>query len=95
MYTAKWNGAIIAQSDAIVLLEGNVYFPKTDVNQAYLVDSTTTSICPWKGEAHYYSLSVNGSLNEDAAWYYPAPKSAANQILGYVAFWKGVQVEKA
>ncbi|MGL5540129.1 MAG: DUF427 domain-containing protein [Erysipelotrichaceae bacterium] len=95
MYTAKWNGAIIAQSDATVMVEGNVYFPKADVNSAYLVESNTTSVCPWKGEAHYYSLSVNGSLNEDAAWYYPAPKSAAQHISGYVAFWKGVQIEKA
>ncbi len=89
---AVWNGQVIAQSDDTVIVEGNHYFPLAAVGQAYLVPSTTTTICPWKGTAHYYSLSVNGKDNPDACWYYPTPKPAASQIEGRVAFWKGVTV---
>ena len=89
---ATWNGATIAQSDDTVVVEGNHYFPAGSVNLAYLRPSTTHTTCPWKGEASYHSLHVNGQENPDAAWYYPTPKDAARQIAGRVAFWKGVQV---
>ena len=92
MAEAWWNDTLIAKSDDIVRLEGNAYFPREAVADAVLRDSATTSICPWKGTAHYYTLAVNGAENRDAAWYYPEPKEAAKEIKGRVAFWKGVEV---
>jgi uncharacterized protein (DUF427 family) len=89
---AVWNGEVIAESDNTVVVEGNHYFPLESVRAEVLQASPTHSTCPWKGEASYYSLSVGGQTNKDAAWYYPAPKDAAKQIAGRVAFWKGVQV---
>ncbi|WP_309572769.1 DUF427 domain-containing protein [Deinococcus sp.] len=89
---ATWNGTVIAQSDDTVVVEGNHYFPAHSVKAEYLKVSPTRSTCPWKGEASYHTLSVDGQENKDAAWYYPQPKDAAQQITGRVAFWKGVQV---
>ena len=89
---AIWNGQVIAQSDDTVVVEGNHYFPANSVKADYLRPSATHSTCPWKGEASYHSLSVDGQENRDAAWFYPQPKDAARQIAGRVAFWKGVQV---
>lgn len=89
---ALWNNQIIAQSDDTVVVEGNHYFPLDDVDQTYLRASDHTSICGWKGTAEYYSLEVDGQTNTNAAWYYAEPKSAASEIAGRVAFWKGVQV---
>ena len=89
---AIWNGHVVAESDDIVKVEGNAYFPIDSVNKALLRDSATTSMCPWKGTASYYSLAVDGKENKDAAWFYPAPKDAAAEIKGRVAFWKGVTV---
>ena len=91
---AIWNGAVIAESDDTVVVEGNHYFPESSVNRRYVTFSNHRSMCPWKGQAHYYSLMVNGDLNPDAAWYYPEPSEAAQQIKGRVAFWKGVQVSE-
>ncbi|MCX6387926.1 MAG: DUF427 domain-containing protein [Solirubrobacterales bacterium] len=90
---ATWNGAVIAESDNTVVVENNHYFPRTSVNDEYIVESTHTSGCPWKGTANYLSLKVNGETNENAAWFYSEPKEAAAQIAGRVAFWKGVSVE--
>lgn len=92
MVEARWNGALIASSDETVVVEGNHYFPADSVDPAVLKSSDTTSVCPWKGTAQYYSLSVDGAENKDAAWYYPDPKSAAENIRGRIAFWKGVTV---
>lgn len=92
MAEAAWNGAVIARSDETVIIEGNHYFPAEAVDPAVLRPSDTTSICPWKGTAHYYSLVVDGAENRDAAWYYPDPKPAAAEIRGRIAFWKGVTV---
>lgn len=92
MVEARWNGALIAASDDTVLVEGNHYFPADAVDQTFLTPSDTTTICPWKGTAHYYSLQVEGAENRDAAWYYPEPKPAAEEIRGRVAFWKGVEI---
>ncbi len=89
---ATWKGAVLAESDDTVVVEGNHYFPRSAVKEGVLVDSDTSSVCPWKGTASYYTLEVNGDKNEDAAWYYPDPKPAARNIAGRVAFWKGVQV---
>ncbi|PYE53394.1 DUF427 domain-containing protein [Deinococcus yavapaiensis] len=89
---AIWNGAIIASSPDTIVVEGNHYFPREAVNEAYLKPSSTHTICPWKGTASYYSLDVEGQRNPDAAWYYPEPKDAAREIRGRVAFWRGVQV---
>ena len=89
---AIWKGEIIAQSEQTVVVEGNHYFPADSVNKALLRESETHSTCPWKGEASYYDVLVNGEVNRDAAWYYPDPKPAAAQISGHVAFWRGVEV---
>jgi uncharacterized protein (DUF427 family) len=94
MVTATWNGAIIAESDDTVVVEGNHYFPLEAVASEYLRKSDTTSRCPWKGQASYYSLEVDGNTNVDAAWYYPSPSEAAKSITGRVAFWRGVKVEE-
>ena len=94
MAKAIWEGAVLAESDKTVEIEGNQYFPPEAIKQQHLKPSTTHSVCPWKGTASYYNLEVNGKTNRDAAWYYPEPKPAASQIKGYVAFWKGVKVEK-
>ncbi len=91
---ATWNGTVIAESDDIVEVEGNAYFPVSSVRDGVLSESPTTSVCPWKGTASYYSLNVDGATNKDAAWYYPAPKEAAAQIKDRVAFWKGVTVSE-
>ncbi|WP_425148104.1 DUF427 domain-containing protein [Deinococcus sp.] len=90
---AIWNGQVIAESSDTVVVEGNHYFPRESVKAEYLKDSAAHSTCPWKGEASYFSLQVGGQHNPDAAWYYPAPKDAAKQITGRVAFWKGVKIE--
>ena len=92
MVQAVWNGQVIADSDATVVVEGNHYFPRDSVDAAVLTDSATTSVCPWKGTAHYHSLTVDGAVNRDAAWYYPDPKSAAAEIRDRIAFWRGVEV---
>ncbi|MBX9795812.1 DUF427 domain-containing protein [Sphingomonas sp.] len=92
MVTARWNGAVIAQSDKTILVEGNHYFPPDAVNAALLEDSKTQTHCPWKGAASYKTIVVDGARNADAAWYYPAPKTAAAHIKDYVAFWKGVEI---
>jgi uncharacterized protein (DUF427 family) len=92
MATATWNGTVLAESDDTVVVEGNHYFPRASVRDDVLRDSSTTSVCPWKGTASYYTLEVDGQSNPDAAWYYPQPKEAAAEIEGRVAFWKGVEV---
>ena len=89
---ATWQGEVVAESDDIVTVEGNAYFPASAVKPGLLQPSTHTSVCPWKGTAHYHSLSVGGAINKDAVWYYPDPKPAAQEIKDRVAFWKGVQV---
>ena len=94
MYVAKWNNQVIAQSDNTVEVEGNQYFPMESVNKDYLSDSDMKSSCPWKGEASYYNLEVDGKTNEDAVWIYRDPKERAKQIAGHVAFWRGVEVTK-
>ena len=92
MPKATWNGAVLAESDATVVVEGNHYFPAESLHKEYFKESGTTSVCGWKGTASYYSLEVDGQENRDAAWYYPDPKPEAAQIAGHVAFWKGVTV---
>lgn len=92
MVKATWNGVVIAESDKTVVVEGNHYFPPDSVNREALKDSATTSTCPWKGEASYYSVDADGQTNADAAWYYPNPSKKAANIKDHVAFWKGVEV---
>jgi uncharacterized protein (DUF427 family) len=94
MAKATWEGAVLAESDQCVEVEGNQYFPPGAIKRQYFKPSTAHTVCPWKGTASYYDLNVNGKQNQGAAWFYPEPKPAANQIKGYVAFWKGVKVEK-
>jgi uncharacterized protein (DUF427 family) len=93
MARATWNGAVLAESDATVVVEGNHYFPPAAIKNEYFKPSDTHTVCGWKGTASYYTLSVDGQENPDAAWYYPDPKPEAKQIAGHVAFWKGVKVE--
>ncbi|HWP44771.1 MAG TPA: DUF427 domain-containing protein [Blastocatellia bacterium] len=90
---ARWRGRILAQSDNTVVVEGNHYFPPDSVNREYFRESQTHTTCPWKGEASYYDIVVDGEVNKDAAWYYPEPKEAASNIKNHVAFWRGVTVE--
>jgi uncharacterized protein (DUF427 family) len=92
MAKAMWNGAVLAESDETRVVEGNHYFPPASVDRNYFKKSDAHTTCPWKGEASYLSLEVDGKVNEDAAWYYPDPKDAAREIQDHVAFWKGVEV---
>lgn len=94
MAKATWNGVVLAESDKTIEVEGNQYFPKESINMQYFIESKTQSVCPWKGTASYYTIAVNGDENTDAAWYYPQAKHAAKDIENFVAFWKGVDVEK-
>jgi uncharacterized protein (DUF427 family) len=95
MARAIWNGVVVAESPDTVVVEGNHYFPPRSIKKDYFEPSETHTTCGWKGTASYYTLVVNGQRNPDAAWYYPAPKEAAQHIAGYVAFWKGVKIELA
>ena len=92
MPTAIWNDTVLAESDDTVVVEGNHYFPREALRDEHFVTSETTSWCPWKGTASYFSVRVNGDENPDAAWYYPEPKEKAAQIKDRVAFWHGVEV---
>jgi uncharacterized protein (DUF427 family) len=92
MTKATWNGATIAESEKTIVVEGNHYFPIESVHKEFLRESATTSRCPWKGKANYYSIVVGSKTNEDAAWFYSKPSEAAANIKGHVAFWKGVQI---
>lgn len=92
MVKAVWNGVVIAQSDATVVVEGNHYFPREAVSPECLGASTTTTVCGWKGTAHYHTIIAGDAVNPDAAWYYPEPKAAAAQIKDRIAFWRGVVV---
>jgi uncharacterized protein (DUF427 family) len=94
MAKAVWNGVVVAESDKTQELDDYVYFPESSVKREYLRPSSTISTCPWKGQARYYSLMIDGQENQDAAFYYPNPKPAARKIKGYIAFWRGVEVEK-
>jgi len=93
MATATWNGTVIAESDDIVTVEGNAYFPREAVRDDVLRPSDTHTVCPWKGTASYFTIEVDGKTNPDAAWYYPEPKPAAAEIKGWYAFWRGVEVQ--
>jgi uncharacterized protein (DUF427 family) len=92
---ALWNGVVLAESDDLVQVEGNYYFPSESLNKSYFESSDTHTTCPWKGLASYFTLQVAGKQNKDAAWYYPSPKEAAREITGRVAFWKGVEIVDA
>jgi uncharacterized protein (DUF427 family) len=95
MKRASWNGEVIAESDDIVMVEGNAYFPEASLRRECFTPSDTHTLCPWKGTASYFNVVVGGQTNPDAAWYYPHPSAAANRIEGRVAFWKGVVVTDA
>jgi uncharacterized protein (DUF427 family) len=90
---ATWKGAVLAESEETVVVEGNHYFPADSIKREHFRESATHTTCPWKGVASYYDVSVGGEVNADAAWYYPEPKEAAKEIKGRVAFWRGVRVE--
>jgi len=90
---AIWNNQVIAESDETVVVEGNHYFPPSSIKKEFFKTNDHHTTCPWKGEASYYTISVDGSENKNAAWYYPAPKEKAANIKDHVAFWKGVEVK--
>lgn len=91
---AIWNGQVLAESDKTIVIENNHYFPPSSINKEFFKDSELHTTCPWKGLASYYTIDVNGEQNVDAAWYYPKTKALADQIEGYIAFWKGVEISK-
>ncbi len=94
MAKASWQDTVIAEADAFEEVDGNVYFPPGTLKEAFFEKSAHTSVCPWKGTASYYHVIVDGKRNENAAWFYPSPKTAAANIKDHVAFWKGVTVER-
>jgi uncharacterized protein (DUF427 family) len=92
MTQAVWHNTVLAESDRCEIVEGNYYFPPDSIHKEYFQPSATHTTCPWKGVASYYSITVDGKVNSDAAWYYPQAKDAAKNIEGHIAFWRGVQV---
>jgi uncharacterized protein (DUF427 family) len=94
MAKAIWKGKVLAESNDTIVIEGNHYFPPESINRDYFQDSGTHTTCPWKGKANYYNIVDNGDTNKDAAWYYPNPSNMASEIKDYVAFWRGVNVER-
>ena len=94
MAKAIWKGTVVAESDTFEVVEGNVYFPPSALKREHFTDSSTTTVCGWKGTANYYDVVVGGETNRDAAWVYRTPKDAAKNIEGFVAFWRGVTVER-
>lgn len=90
---AIWKDCVIAESDNTVIVEGNHYFPPESLKREHFRDSTRYTVCPWKGTASYFDVVVNDEVNPGAAWYYPEPKAAAEEIRGRVAFWRGVTVQ--
>ena len=90
---AYWNNALLAESEDTIVVENNHYFPADSIKKEFFKESATNTVCPWKGQASYYTLEVDGKENKDAAWYYPTPSELAKSIKGYVAFWKGVEVK--
>ncbi len=92
MKRAEWNGVVLAESDDIVVVEGNAYFPEAALRREHFAPSATHTVCGWKGTASYFNVVAGGKTNADAAWFYPTPRDAAKQITGRVAFWKGVVV---
>lgn len=93
MPRATWNGAVLAESDDTVVVEGNHYFPRASLSEEYFRESTHHTVCGWKGTASYFDVVVDGAVNANAAWYYPDPKAGAEQVADRVAFWRGVAVE--
>jgi len=94
MAKAIWNGAVLAESDRVTIVEGNTYFPPDSIRREFFRPSNSHTTCFWKGVASYYDIVADGKTNNDAAWYYPETSEAARQIQGYVAFWRGVKVER-
>ena len=90
---AYWNNALLAESEDTIVVENNHYFPADSIKKEFFKESATNTVCPWKGQASYYTLEVDGKENKDAAWYYPTPSELAKSIKGYVAVWKGVEVK--
>jgi uncharacterized protein (DUF427 family) len=93
MAKAIWNGKVIAESEIVKKVEGNLYFPPESINKEYFQENDSHTVCPWKGKASYFDIVVDGKTNRSAAWYYPQPSSAAQEIKDHVAFWKGVIVD--
>jgi uncharacterized protein (DUF427 family) len=95
---AIWKEQVIAESDETILIEGNHYFPPNSVNKKFLTESDHTSVCPWKGDANYHNITTKEGVNENAAWFYPAPKDGSIERVGkdftnYIAFWNGVTIQ--
>jgi len=93
MIRAVWNGAVLAETPDTVRVEGNDYFPPESVRREFFSESSAKSLCPWKGVARYYTVTVDGQVNANAAWYYPKPSPLARRIKNHVAFWNGVHIE--
>ena len=93
MTKAIWNSVVLAESDSIQKIENNIYFPPDSINKEFLKESTTKTVCHWKGIANYFNIEVEGKINKDAAWSYLSTKDKAKNIEGHIAFWKGVKIE--
>jgi uncharacterized protein (DUF427 family) len=89
---AHWQGAVVAESDQTIIVEGNHYFPMESVKADLLANTRTRTLCPWKGIARYKDVTANGVTARNAAWYYPRPSPFARKIKGHLAFWNGVVV---
>ena len=89
---AIWNGAVLAQSDDTVVVDGNHYFPADAIDTSRFEDSETHTTCSWKGLASYKTVVVDGERNADAAWFYPEPSEEAAMVTDRIAFWRGVEV---
>ncbi|MGB5559499.1 MAG: DUF427 domain-containing protein [Paracoccaceae bacterium] len=93
-WVIRAGGAVLGESaNALELTEGLyppvIYFPRSDIAMAFLEPSDTSTTCPHKGRANYYSIQTKSALIKDAAWSYEAPHEAASRIAGHLAFYPG------
>lgn len=93
MIRAVWNGTVLAEAPRTVRIEGNHYFPPETLRKEHFSESRTKTLCPWKGVASYYDVSVGDDVLYGAAWYYARPTPLARRIKNHVAFAPYVSVE--
>lgn len=89
---ARFNGTVIAESDEIEVVEGTVYFPEESIREEYFTPTRMKTVCPWKGLASYYSVSVDDQTAKNAAWQYKRPSPLARKIKRHVAFYPQVEI---
>ena len=89
---AIFNGTVLAESDDIVMVDGNHYFPRQAMNREFFRDSRLTTVCGWKGTARYWDVVVGDHVITNVVWAYDTPKSDAENIRERFAFYRNKDV---